>query len=350
MQGAARDRTGTRVTRFVFTLNNWTQEEYDYLTKTFAPTVKWLIIGKEVGENGTKHLQGACILGSRWAFSKLKTIVGLKRAHIESMRGKPEDSLTYCTKEDSQAFVWGTLPTPGRRTDVASAVARIQSGEGLRDLAKDEDGGVAIVKFHKGLTVLRSLTRPKRTAAPLIFWLWGPTGVGKTRLAFKCGKAISRLLDGPPDDIWISSGSLRWFDGYDGQSVAIFDDFRAKHASSFAFLLRLFDRWPMSVEFKGGFVEWTPSHIFVTCPYSIDECFSTRKEHVPEDIDQLKRRILGHGGAVYELEREHSSKADRKSFVDDVIGLCTAARASHGGGAPGSGDTGSVPVDAPIGA
>lgn len=53
-----RDRTGQRVSRVVFTLNNWTDEEYSYLTKEFAPKCRWMVIGKEIGENGTKHLQG----------------------------------------------------------------------------------------------------------------------------------------------------------------------------------------------------------------------------------------------------------------------------------------------------
>jgi len=356
MQGARRDRSGTRVSRFVFTLNNWTPQEYNYLINDFAPGVKWMCIGKETGENGTPHLQGACILGTRMAFSKLKTLPGFKRSHIESMRGKPEDSLTYCSKEDSSPFVCGELPSPGKRTDVAEAVGRIQAGERLKDLAGDESGGIAIVKFHKGLTVLRSLTRPRRTEAPKIFWLWGPTGVGKTRAAIACSEALSQLRDGPQDDYWISSGGLRWFDGYDGQTVAILDDFRAKHVNSFAFFLRLLDRYDMDVEFKGGFVKWSPSYIFITCPYSPESCFRKRGEHIPEDIEQLMRRISQHGGCVYELERELygyeqriAGDAESKLFIESVLERCgyggvpTCATNPDEGAAGGGMDVGGNP-------
>lgn len=284
---ARRSQGGTRVRRFVFTLNNWTQEEYTFL-ETFPCT--WIVIGKEVGENGTPHLQGACILGTQWTFSKLKTLTGFARAHLEMMKGKPEDSLAYCTKEDANALVRGEIPScagQGKRNDVHMAVERIQKGESLRSLAQDETGGVAVVKFYKGLTVLRSLTKKARSSAPSVFWLYGPTGVGKTRSAFELAQ---RFAVGD-DDIWISSGGLKWFDGYDGHSVVIFDEFRAKHVTSFAFLLRLLDRYPMSVEFKGGFANWVPEYIIITSSKCPDECFATRKEHVPEDIQQLKRRI-----------------------------------------------------------
>jgi len=280
----ARTKNGQRISRFVFTLPNWTQEEYEKITSIEC---KWMVVGKEVSpETGTPHLQGACILGKQMAFSTLKTLIG-SRCHIEHMRGKPESSLSYCSKEDLNPFVKGTLPTPGKRNDIHIAAERIVAGESVRDLAHDtEVGAVAIVKYYKGLTVLRSLVQPVRTSAPNVIWLYGPTGTGKTRCALESG----RRLSGSDSDVWISSGSLRWFDGYDGQPVALLDDFRSKDVR-FAFFLRLLDRYPMSVEFKGGFVNWIPSTIFITCPYDPVECFATRNQYKPEDIKQLQRRI-----------------------------------------------------------
>lgn len=314
--GPQRTKNGLRLSRFVFTVNNWTQPEYDHITTIFAPSVKWIIVAKETGSNGTPHLQGACILGTQCTLSKLKTLTGFKRAHIECMRGTPEESRMYCTKEDKAAFQMGTMPAPGKRTDISQAVSRIQGGESLKDLSADEAGGIAIVKFHKGLTILRSLTRPPRTGAPGVFWFYGPTGVGKTRVAYKCARALCQLRGMPKTDVWISSGGLRWFDGYDGHTCAIFDDFRAKHVSSFAFLLRLLDRYPVSCEFKGGFVSWTPSFIFITCPEPPEVLFSTRKEHVPEDIAQLNRRI----SKQFEIS-DILDKPSRSDFVRTISNM-----------------------------
>lgn len=120
------------------------------------------------------------------------------------------------------------------------------------------------------------------------------------------------------DDIWISSGGLRWFDGYDGQYVAIFDDFRNKDvAAGFAFFLRLLDRYPVAVEFKGGFAAWVPRVIFITCPYSPTRCFAKHGQVVPpEDLGQLDRRIT----RTFEFEHE-LTESDRRLLCTEVLGL-----------------------------
>lgn len=57
-------KNGERVTRCVFTLNNWTSAEWQSLvlpTGELRKKTTWGIIGKETGENGTPHLQGNCV-------------------------------------------------------------------------------------------------------------------------------------------------------------------------------------------------------------------------------------------------------------------------------------------------
>lgn len=275
----------TQLRRFVFTLNNYTDAELKWLSNgTMEWKPRWMVMGKEIGENGTPHLQGACLLTRPVLFTTLKNKLGFKRAHIEPMYGKPMDSFLYCTKEDANAYQCGDMPTQGKRNDLHEITDRIMNGESLYSLAKDDVGAVAIVKFHKGLTVLRSLAAPKRDPSkpPAIFWFYGETGTCKTRCATELGAIYG--------ECWISNGNLRWFDGYDGQFTAVLDDFRAKHVN-FAFFLRLLDRYPMTVEFKGGHVAWAPKLIIITSNKKPIECFVQRQEHLPEDLEQLERRI-----------------------------------------------------------
>lgn len=93
---------------------------------------------------------------------------------------------------------------------------------------------------------------------PKVIWLAGPTGCGKTRAAFEESMARGTVWSSP-------SSTLQWFDGYDAHTTAIFDDFRASGVN-FAYLLRVLDRHPMMVPVKGGYVNWIPSYIYITCP------------------------------------------------------------------------------------
>jgi len=268
----------TRFRRIVFTLNNWTAQEYNHLCSL---DFTWLIIGKEVGEEGTPHLQGAAVLGTQMDFGPLKKKLG-PRVSFRSMSGSIQQNIVYCSKEDPAPFIKGTPPKEGKRNDLKMCYDALREGATMRQLA--EEHGVEVIKYSKGLMVTRSLLVEPRSEPPKVIWLYGSTGVGKTRTAIDIA---NREFGG---DYWMSSGALQWFDGYDGQAVAILDDFRGKHCS-FPFLLRLLDRYPLRVPFKGGFVEWVPRVIILTCPYSPADVFKVRGEHLPEDLAQLERRL-----------------------------------------------------------
>jgi len=299
-------QVGYRYTRIAYTLNNWTPKEY---TDLCSWEVKWHVIGKEVGEDGTPHLQAACLLGKQMTLTAIKKIPGMKRAHIEAMRGTPQHNYTYCTKTDPLAFTKGSMPKPGKRNDLETAYESLRAGASLKEMA--ENHGVEMIKYHKGFTVVRSLLAGPRAEPPKVIWIYGPTGVGKTRV---CVEYANKHFGG---EYWMSCATLQWLDGYDGQSVAILDDFRGKHCS-FSFLLRLLDRYPFRVPFKGGFVEWNPSVIFVTCPYSPEEVFKVRGEHLPEDLHQLTRRITERGKVIHWKDAGFS-RASVLTALEDIL-------------------------------
>lgn len=152
-----------------------------------------------------------------------------------------------------------------------------------------DSGEVSLYKLsqlQKAKELYRWLKEGMITELPpkKVFWLHGPTGVGKTRYAIDY--CLKNQLD-----YWISSDNLKWFDGYTGQKVAIIDDIRT-NTCEFNFLLRLLDRYKLSVPIKGGFTWWVPEVIFVTCPVPPRELFinhETGKEW--DHVNQLERRI-----------------------------------------------------------
>lgn len=292
--GTVRRRNQSRWSRFVFTLNNYTEAEYNDLVETSKQT-KWWIMGKEVAPaTGTPHLQGACVIGKQVALSSLKKWPGLARAHIEEMKGSPKDSHTYCSK-DGEFYEWGRSPQPGERNDLKMVAQRIMAGATMQELANDPDMSMMVIKYSKGLIALRSFVLPPRdpVTPPTVIWVHGPTGSCKTRTCFE---ASERLFRCPP---WISNGNLSWFDGYDGQPVALLDDYRTGDCK-WQFFLRLLDRYPIRVPIKGGFTEWIPRVIFITAPLGHKQMWNYK---TPEAVSQLTRRITLEAEAPYDLGR-----------------------------------------------
>lgn len=283
-----------RFRNFVFTLNNYTEEEEEQIHSTLA-TCKWGICGREVAPTtGTPHLQGACVIGAQKVKSTILKWPGFKRAYIAPMYGTPEDSLKYCSK--SKNFkTFGVLPAPGKRNDLITTVQQLRDGKTIRELVETDEGAVTFIKYHKGITLLHSYLRSgteldykKKT----VIWIWGATGTNKTKSAIQIAKNYNK------SGCWISNGNLKWFDGYTGQDFAIFDDYRTSHCQ-FSYLLRLLDGYPLRIEIKGSYVDWIPSTIFITAPDGPRTMWNLKTQ---EQLDQLCRRITHTFGAPEELE------------------------------------------------
>jgi len=94
--------------RYVFTLNNYTNTEYELIEAMFKVECSKWIIGKEIGENGTPHLQCFCRFKSNKRFSSIKKYC--PRLHIEVCRGNDKVNYEYCSKEGD--FISGGFPEP----------------------------------------------------------------------------------------------------------------------------------------------------------------------------------------------------------------------------------------------
>ena len=69
---------------------------------------KYMVVGVEVGENGTPHLQGYVRLNNKIRFNALKKLIG-QRAHIEQAKGSELENDDYCRKDGVIAYETGTM-------------------------------------------------------------------------------------------------------------------------------------------------------------------------------------------------------------------------------------------------
>lgn len=85
--------------RWCFTLNNYKEIDYMLLKESFSANSsdKW-IIGKEVGEGGTPHLQGYIEKEKRFRWTELNLP---KCIHWEKCKGSLDDNIKYCSKENN---------------------------------------------------------------------------------------------------------------------------------------------------------------------------------------------------------------------------------------------------------
>ena len=83
--------------RWTFTLNNYTDIDLSNLD-LIAPFCKYLLVGYEIGEKGTPHLQGYIEFENPRRFSGVKNLIS-DRAHIEIAHSSGPTNQKYCKKQ-----------------------------------------------------------------------------------------------------------------------------------------------------------------------------------------------------------------------------------------------------------
>lgn len=97
---------------YVFTVNNWTDDDIAcIMSMEEDPSVTYYIVGFEVGEQGTPHLQGYVHFSSKIYFNSMSKKI--PRARIDPAKGTPQQNYDYCSK-DGDFYQYGQLPCQGR--------------------------------------------------------------------------------------------------------------------------------------------------------------------------------------------------------------------------------------------
>jgi hypothetical protein len=208
---------------------------------------------------------------------------------IAIAKGNAQQNRAYCTKKDTadpsrgdQHFEeYGEIPAQGKRTELESWVESVVGGKRPRDAVRDRDFKflAQFVKYGNGYSRLLAATIPKRNQPPTVYWLYGPTGSGKSRKArewYPNAYVYPKLSKGTP-----------WWDGYEGETDIIIDDMR-EDTFSFDYLLNLLDRYEFNGAVKGSFTPVNASNIVITAPKDWQSMFAMV---VRENVNQLGRRI-----------------------------------------------------------
>jgi len=281
-------RNGTRARNVCITLNNHTATELSAIQRFYSQHhehLRYLVWNVETGESGTPHIQAYIEFRGQKTWSQIKNMyvdgcAPWGRAHMETRMGTSQQASDYCKKD--QPFTGqelGELSRAGARSDLQAIATMIEENTPIMEVA--EANPSQYILHHKGMLALRCLKIQRRnpTNEVEVDWYHGLTGTGKTRKAFE---------DNPNAYFWGPEQGT-WWDGYDGQLCVILDEFRGQFP--LGYLLRLLDRFPMKVQYKGGMVEMAAIKFVICSPLHPRDVYSAEGLHRDDRIAQLLRRI-----------------------------------------------------------
>lgn len=255
--------------RWCFTLNNYTADEY--LSVTEWKNIQYMVAGVEVGESGTKHLQGAVHWTVPKRFSAMRKL--LKRAHWEKMISTGMEAFDYC-KKDGDFIEVGEPVRQGQRTDITAVYKAVAERKSLRETAHANLLNYQAIRTFEILATLETPGLIFRN----IHWIWGPTGTGKSRHAYEAGAHFMKRIG----TFWTE---------YRGQTTVCLDDIRPFDITR-AELLGITDIYPIQINVKGRMEWWWPDTVYITCPMDPETFWSEMHGTFSNDLkDQLIRRL-----------------------------------------------------------
>lgn len=250
------------------TLNNYTAEEGVAMSEW--PT-SYMIVGKEVGESGTPHLQGYFVFVKNMRLSAVKKLNG--RAHWEMANGSAKENIAYCSK-DGDYFENGSPPaSKGSGNKIRWDLAKAAAQEGRFDDVPDE----IYIRFYRTLKEIAkdNMVKPEALPGCCGLWIYGLTGTGKSHAVIT--QYPNRYI----------KQNNKWWDGYQGEAIVHMDEIGPSHMPWItSLLLKWADKWEFGAEIKGGALQIRPKKFIVTSNYSIDQMGFDN-----ETRDAIKRRF-----------------------------------------------------------
>jgi len=263
----------TRSIAYAFTLNNYTDEELEAIRRING--YRYLVLGKEVGDSGTPHIQGTIYFRNQRSFNSVKELI--PRAHLEHARNISA-SITYC-KKDGNYEEHGDMPS-ARRSSEEIAAEKLARSKRLIDpsiplmhlIETGELSPYCVNSIKKARMVLMQDQDQYTHTDVRGLWYVGPPGTGKSRQARELYP-----------EAYIKPQN-KWFDGYTGQKAIILDDLDTDTLSHYIKIWA--DRYACPGEIKGGHVNLVHRVFIVTSNYTIEQLF---KE--PVLVGAIKRRF-----------------------------------------------------------
>lgn len=266
-----RATAGSRVRNAVLTIWNLSSPCTVWAESAKPACLRYFVFQTErCPSTARDHIQAYAEFDRPMSMRSLRVLFDDPSLHVEKRRGTASEASLYCKKlasrVDGPAGEFGTISSPGARTDLAAATGLVLE-RGLAAVRSEQPS--MYVRYFAGLARLNLMhaldSGEKRSVS--VHVLCGPPGTGKSWAA-RC------LI---PDSTYClqHSGGSTWFDGYEDHECLVIDEMCGS-TLSYTFLLQLLDVYAVRLPVKGGFVPGRFSQVVITCnrpPVSWYECF-----------------------------------------------------------------------------
>lgn len=284
---------------FTFTLNNW-QDKPDLVRQLNAVSCRYLVYGREVGEQGTPHLQGTVVFKNPKTESAARK--ALEGCHVE-VCASLEHSIAYCKKD-------GDFEERGSQPCTQKEKGQAEKDRWKKILEAAEEGRMDDIPYqvrfthYKAINYHRAVGKNKRKLEDTEeqhLWYYGPSGTGKSRKA---------RTDHP--EAYLKNCN-KWWDGYNDESIVLIEDFDKKHDVLGHHMKIWADRYPFHAEEKGGSTgNIRPRKIVVTSNWHPNEIWSAE-----QDLQPILRRFkVVKFGEYPERKGKRSCPEDLREFAN----------------------------------
>jgi hypothetical protein len=301
----------TKSKRYCFTIHNYTPKELKQFHKLAESLEKhrYISYGLEVApDTGTKHIQGYVELATAQRLPYVQTYFNIKRDgkvhkfHLEIANGTAEENRKY-TSKSGEHFEFGEPQTQGARNDLKLIKEAVkQNPRDIQIIVDEHVSNNQQLKFAEGLRQYYFSNRDPKIP-PKVFWIYGETGIGKTSLVYRNFQDICPV------------SSFEWMGtSYNQNECLLLDDLR-EFSLPFEQLLKLTDRYPFTLFYKGGQIPLNSPYIVITSPKSIEQTYTSSKEN----LQQLKRRLtVINLNLISDIENIDLKNLDEKYISKDV--------------------------------
>lgn len=270
--------------RCFITWNNWQEdfitggniEVYDYFAN--LPDVKYFVIGFEVGEQGTHHLQAVIGFQTPKEFTTLRKY--FKNNHIEKIISL-NNALQYC-KKDNNFIEFGEVVEERQRTDVSQFVEAIK--DGYTNLQLMEKFPNQYLRFYSMIQKIRqeyNYEKFKKEIRDLnVIYIGGASGIGKTRYVYdKFGF----------EDVYRVTDYQHPFDNYQGQPILVLEEFRS--SMKINQILNVLDIYPYMLPSRYENKVACYHTVFIITNIPLSAQYDILQQFEPESVKAFNRRI-----------------------------------------------------------